>query len=193
MVWDSASNLTLYNLARQIPTYQKQMLPPGNRQRDAIQCIDTNGSQIITCGQERELKIWDAHSGRFLKKYDVASFTQEQIISLCLVGHDGALYIGSKDSNIYQIDVQKGKLCIVYEGHWSRVTKIFCLPEKDTMVSVSDSNIKVWDLQYDETIKNMNEHTSHVVYCKLKHGRTIVSISQTREFKEWDYITGDEA
>ena len=50
LVWDSASNLTLYNLARQIPAFQKQMLPPGNRQRDAIQCIDTNGSQIITCG-----------------------------------------------------------------------------------------------------------------------------------------------
>lgn len=72
----------------------------------------------------------------------------------------GYLYIGSKDTNIYQIDVVKGKLCIVYEGHWSRVSQIFCIPEKDIMVSVSDSNIKVWDLQYDETIKNMNEHTS---------------------------------
>ena len=72
----------------------------------------------------------------------------------------GILYLGSKDSNIYQIDIIRGKLCIVYEGHWARVSMTYQVPNKDILVTVSESNAKVWDLQYDECIKNMNEHTA---------------------------------
>lgn len=31
------------------------------------------------------------------------------------------LFLGSKDMNVYLIDIAKGKLCVVYEGHWSNV------------------------------------------------------------------------
>lgn len=79
----------------------------------------SNG-QLISCSLERELRVWDLKSGKFLKKYDLASFTQEAVTSLKL-SSDGKLLLGSKDSNIYQIDIVRGKLCIVYEGHWSRI------------------------------------------------------------------------
>ena len=75
------------------------------------------------------------------------------------------LYLGSKDSNVYLIDIVKGKLCIVYEGHWSRVNHIYMLPGKDTLITVAESNVKVWDLEYDECIKNMNTHEGNIVFC----------------------------
>lgn len=62
------------------------------------------------------------------------------------------------------IDINKGKLCVVYEGHWNRVTQIYTIPDKDILLTVSESNVKVWDLEYDECIKNMNEHNSSIVY-----------------------------
>ena len=79
-------------------------------------------------------------------------------------------------SLVYLIDISKGKLCVVYEGHWSklliftviilidRVTAIYTIPNKDILITISESNIKVWDLEYDECIKNMNEHNSSIVY-----------------------------
>jgi WD40 repeat protein len=103
--------------------------------------------------------------------------------------HD-MLFLGSKDANVYQIDIQKGKLCIVFEGHWSKITSIHLIPEQDIMITISDYNIKVWDLQYDETIVTMNEHTSLVVYCTLKCGNTLITISQGHEYKEWDLVSG---
>jgi WD40 repeat protein len=51
--------------------------------------------------------------------------------------------------NIYLIDVLKGKLCVVYEGHWSRVNLITEVPYQDILITVSESNIKVWDLEKD--------------------------------------------
>lgn len=102
------------------------------------------------------------------------------------------LLLGSKDSNIYQIDINKGKLCVVYEGHWSKVNLTYSLPEKDILISVSESNIKVWDLQHDECIKDMNEHTSTVILCRQapQNSFNIVTISQNYEYKEWNYTTG---
>jgi WD40 repeat protein len=89
------------------------------------------------------------------------------------------LFLGSKDMNVYLIDISKGKLCVVYEGHWSRVNLIKQVENKDLLLTVSESNIKIWDLEYDECIKNMNEHTSPVVYCESCHHNklNIVTIS----------------
>ena len=103
------------------------------------------------------------------------------------------LFLGSKDMNVYLIDIEKGKLCVVYEGHWSRVTSIYTLPGTDILVTLSESNIKVWDLEYDECIKNMNDHSSIIVYCQMSHNNEqyVITISQSLEYKEWNYVTGD--
>jgi WD40 repeat protein len=120
----------------------------------------------VSCSLDRELRVWDIDSSTFIKKYDLASFTNEAVTSIKLLTQ-GMLLLGSKDSNIYMIDTLNGKLSIIYEGHWSRVNLIYILPQRDTMISVAESNIKVWDLEYDECIKNMNDHTSLVIYCQL--------------------------
>ncbi len=37
---------------------------------------------------------------------------------------ENMLFLGSKDMNVYLIDISKGKLCVVYEGHWSKFSLI---------------------------------------------------------------------
>jgi WD40 repeat protein len=105
----------------------------------------------------------------------------------------GTVFLGSKDSNIYQIDIVKGKLCIVYEGHWSRIHLTYLVPQRDILVTVAESNCKVWDLQYDECIKNMNEHTTIVIFCRVHHEnpKNMVTISQNYEYKVWNFTTGN--
>lgn len=56
----------------------------------------------------------------FIKKYDLSSFTAENITSMKLGKDENMLFLGSKDMNVYLIDISKGKLCVVYEGHWSK-------------------------------------------------------------------------
>ena len=94
--------------------------------------------------------------------------------------------------NVYLINISKGKLCVVYEGHWNKVTSIYAVPRTDILVTLSESNIKVWDLEYDECIKNMNEHSSLVVYIQqLKTDeQQVMTISEQFELKVWNYVTG---
>lgn len=110
------------------------------------------------------MRIWRRDNGTFIKKYDLSSFTGENITAMKLGKDETMLFLGSKDMNVYLIDIAKGKLCVVYEGHWNRVTSIYTIPNKDILITISESNIKVWDLEYDECIKNMNEHNSSIVY-----------------------------
>ena len=44
---------------------------------------------------------------------------------------------------------------------------LYIVPEQDTLISISESNCKVWDLTYDEATFNMNEHKAPIICCKL--------------------------
>ena len=47
------------------------------------------------------------------------------------------------------------------------MTSIYIPPEKEIMLTLAESNVKVWDLEFDECIRNMNEHDSLIVYCAV--------------------------
>jgi len=117
-----------------------------HKKQDQIQCLDLSQTNILTCSLDLELKVWTI-DGKFQKKYDLKSFTNETIISMKMT--QSGLFLGCKDMSVYLIDVLKGKLCVVYEGHWSRVNLISEVPYKDILITVSESNIKVWDIEKD--------------------------------------------
>jgi len=195
-IWDKGGVLVLFNFLKHLDSQSKESHIPSHRRYDPVVCIDVteklDSNQIISCSLDRDLRVWDRATGVFVKKYDLSSFTAENVSAIKLAKTEGMLFLGSKDMNVYLIDVQRGKLCVVYEGHWSRVTSIYTIPGKDILVTLSESNIKVWDLEYDECIKNMNDHSSLIVYCAISHksDQHILTISQSLEYKEWNYVTG---
>jgi WD40 repeat protein len=84
----------------------------------------------------------------------------------------------------------------VYEGHWNKVNIIHTIPERDILITVSESNIKVWDLEYDECIKNMNDHESsiiHVSQYEQKSQQHILTIGSNFEMRLWNYETGEDS
>jgi WD40 repeat protein len=144
-VWDANSTLSFFSFASSLSAEVKSRQPPSHKKDDLIQSLEMNSGQVISCSLNRELRIWDSASGKFVKKYDLASFTQETVTTMTLAPN-GILFLGAKDHNIYQINIMKGRLNIVYEGHWSRVNIIYHLQKFDIMVTAADSNIKLWDL-----------------------------------------------
>ena len=98
--------------------------------------------------------------------------------------------------NVYMIDIGKGKLSVVYEGHWNKVSVIYTIPDRDILITVSESNIKVWDLQYDECIKNMNDHNSTIIHVS-KHkddsSQHILTMGSNSELRLWNYETGEDS
>jgi len=194
-VSDKRGVTVLFNFLKLLDQ-SKENLVPCNRRYDPVVCIEVthklDPNSIISCSQDRDLRIWSRESGVFIKKYDLSSFTGENITSMKLGKDENMLFLGSKDMNVYLIDISKGKLCVVYEGHWNRVTSIYTIPNKDVLVTISESNIKVWDLEYDECIKNMNEHNSSIVYVSQAPNQSdeVMTIGQSFELKTWNYVTG---
>lgn len=81
---------------------------------------------------------------------------------------DRGLYLGSKDTNLYLIDIKKGKLRVVYEGHWQKINLVYQIwDQPHIIITVSESNVKVWDTEKDVCVLNMNEHTSTIVFCEI--------------------------
>ena len=59
----------------------------------------------------------ESTTGLFLKKYDLNSFTAENVSTIKLGKSEDMLFLGSKDMNVYLIDVARAKLSVVYEGN----------------------------------------------------------------------------
>jgi WD40 repeat protein len=171
LIADKSQNLIMFNFIKLLDTAKENQVP-ANRKYDPVVSIDVTKSknkiehQIISCSHDRDLRIWNKSDGVFVKKYDLSSFLADNVQCIKLGKNEENLFLGSKDMNVYLINISKGKLCVVYEGHWNRVTSIYSVPETDILITISESNIKIWDLEYDECIKNMNEHSSMIVYIE---------------------------
>ena len=87
----------------------KEKFIPSHRRFDPVICIDVterlDSNQIISCSLDRDLRVWDRSNGVFVKKYDLSSFTAENISAIKLGKTEGMLFLGSKDMNVYLIDV----------------------------------------------------------------------------------------
>jgi len=95
-VSDKGGYTVLFNFMRHLDS-NRENLVPCNRSKGLIQfeigydpvvCIeiteklDTNS--IISCSQDRDLRIWRRDNGAFIKKYDLSSFTAENITAMKL-------------------------------------------------------------------------------------------------------------
>jgi WD40 repeat protein len=200
LISDKGGYVTLFNFLKNADPNSKGMQLSCNRRNDPVACLEiTHGleqDKIVSCSNDRDLRIWRKEDGVFSKKYDLSSFTNESITSMRLGKDQNMLFLGSKDMNVYLIDIGRGKLCVVYEGHWNKVNIIHTIPERDILITVSESNIKVWDLEYDECIKNMNDHEASIVHVsqyEQKSQQHILTIGSNFEMRMWNYETGEDS
>ena len=117
-VSDKAGFTVMFNFLKHLDQ-SKEYLVPCNRRYDPVVCIDVterlSENHIVSCSQDRDLRVWRRADGVFVKKYDLSSFTGESITAMKLGKDENMLFLGSKDMNVYLIDISKGKLCVVYE------------------------------------------------------------------------------
>lgn len=114
LISDKGGYVTLFNFLKNADPNSKGMQLSCNRRNDPVACIEvTNGleqEKIISCSNDRDLRIWKKEDGISSKKYDLSSFTNESITSMRLGKDQNMLFLGSKDMNVYLIDIGRGKL-----------------------------------------------------------------------------------
>ena len=89
----------------------------------------------------REVRFWDLNSRQHAPVHE-APIVHERG---CSVSPDGRrLAIGGSDGLITIWDLASRQILVVLEGHESLVVDVAFLGDDDTLVSVSDDQVRVW-------------------------------------------------
>ena len=139
---DSGGRVIIYDFTNKPIEQRRAMYIPSHKPDTTVNNVLITSTlrkteHILSCSMERELKIWNRDTGTFIKKYNLSSFTSnfiylyiyiyildEHVTCCCLSKKQQMVFVGCRDTNIYMLDLEKGKLCVVFEGHWS--TYLLC-------------------------------------------------------------------
>lgn len=130
-----------------------------NGHTSVIRAIDTthDGKQIVSAGDDKSIRVWDAASGKELRKMGgyIGSGSEGQAYALALSPDDKYLAVagwmslngnGYGDIRIYEF--QTGKLFKVLQSHASVVYDLDFSDDGKYLLSVSvDKSAKVWDMR----------------------------------------------
>ena len=125
-------------------------------------CTNASGSLIITSGQDRTVKIWQAC--RELKKRSQLIEHTDYISCLIVSEDDKFLYSGSADRTICKWDISKSKLVYKLIGHTQSVTAIGIFNKK--IISISeDRDMIIWKNEIIEKKVSFFEYLSCLCSC----------------------------
>ncbi|WP_181016053.1 serine/threonine-protein kinase [Pseudanabaena sp. BC1403] len=144
--------------------------------------------QIITAGQDKNIKIIDIASGKVVK---TLSGHTNLINNLAIAPASDLLVSGSYDNTVNLWQISTGKLLRSLTGHTDKIWGLAISPDGKQVVSASrDKTVKIWDVKTGENLKTL-EHPSGVT-CVLitPDGKRVISGSNDNLIRAWDIASG---
>ena len=110
------------------------------------------------------------------------------------------LYLGSKDTNIYKVNLNKGFSCeplgeqysmLIY-NKLAKVTRLIASEiTKGILICIAETNILIWNAYLKQRLAEFFEHKANVIYANdipiLPH--LIESIDESFKYIRWDWET----
>ncbi|NMF56475.1 serine/threonine-protein kinase [Pseudanabaena yagii] len=147
--------------------------------------------QIITAGQDKNIKIIDIPSGKVVKTF---SGHTNLINNLAIAPASDLLVSGSYDNTVNVWQLSTGRLLRLLKGHSDKIFGIAISPDGKQIVSASrDKTLRIWDAKTGETVKTLSGHLAGVT-CVLitPDGKHIISGSNDKSIRVWDIATGNQ-
>jgi serine/threonine protein kinase len=144
--------------------------------------------QIITAGQDKNIKIIDIATGKVLK---TLSGHTNLINNLAIATASDLLVSGSYDNTVNLWQISTGKLLRSQTGHTDKIWGLAISSDGKQVISASrDKTVKIWDVKTGENLKTL-EHPSAVT-CVLvtPDGKRVISGSNDNLIRVWDLDSG---
>ncbi|OIP77881.1 MAG: hypothetical protein AUK48_02975 [Oscillatoriales cyanobacterium CG2_30_44_21] len=148
-------------------------------------------TQIITAGQDKNIKVIDIASGKIAK---TLSGHTNLITSLAIAPASDRLVSGSYDNEVRLWQVSTGKLLQTLKGHEDRVLGVAISADGKYIVSASrDRTVRVWDAKTGKNLQKIKAH-SEAVTCVLisLDGKQIISGGNDKAIRGWDLASGKQ-
>jgi WD40 repeat protein/tRNA A-37 threonylcarbamoyl transferase component Bud32 len=151
-----------------------------------------NGRRIITCGDDKTIKLWDLTTGQQLMTFRGHS---SSIYALAVSPDGKHIASGSNEGIIKLWDVETGAEVITLGGHRYPILALAFSPDGKQVASGSDSydrNIVLWDAQTGTQLTTLRGHREVNALAYSPDGKRLASGSGDWTIKLWDVQTGTE-
>ncbi len=150
--------------------------------------VTPDGQYLFSSGEE-SVRVWEALSGKFLKR-----FSGREKVTVLGVSHDGQkIFAGCLDGLLRIYSWPLGRNVYSLSGHADAITTLAVSPDGGVLVSGSrDKMLRVWNVATGKMIHLLKGHTAAVTACAFaKNGRLLISVSRDRTARLWNVATGE--
>ncbi|XP_035382380.1 pre-mRNA-processing factor 17-like [Electrophorus electricus] len=108
-------------------------------------CFNNAGTQFLSAGYDRYLKLWDSETGQCISR-----FTNRKVLYCVKFNPDedkqNLFVAGMSEKKIVQWDIRSGEVVQEYDRHLGAVNTITFVDENRRFVSTSDDkSLRVWE------------------------------------------------
>ena len=135
-----------------------------------------DGRKIVTSSSDKTVRIWDADSGKELKKLEGHT---DSIWSAIFSPDGKKIVTASKDTTARIWDADSGKELKKLEGNTDFVRSVSFSPDgRKIVTSSSDKTVRIWDADSGKELKKLEGHTDSVWSAMFSpDGRKIATAS----------------
>jgi WD40 repeat protein len=156
----------------------------------ASAAISPDGRLVATGSWDRSAKIWDANTGRAIRKLEGQHAAYVNSVDF---SPDGAqLLTSSDDATACMWDVESGELVGRLSGHSDRVIGARYSPDGTRIITVSgDATARIWDRATGNLMATLEEHKREVLCGQFSSdGQRVITGGRDGTAKIWDATSG---
>jgi WD40 repeat protein len=144
--------------------------------------------QIITAGQDKNIKIIDIATGKVVK---TLSGHTNLINNLAISPASDLLVSGSYDSKVNLWQISTGKLLRSLTDHTDRIWGLAISPDGKQVVSASrDKTVRIWDVKTGKSLKILDHPSGVTCVLVTPDGKRVISGSSDNLIRVWDLASG---
>ena len=149
------------------------------------------GDLIVTGSWDNSAKIWNAQTGRVIRKLEGG---HTSFVNTAVFSPDGQFVLTASDDGTAKLwNVETGEVTKTLEGHNDRVRSATFSPKGEFIVTTSsDATARLWKADSGEFVREFQGHGYAVLCAEFsKDGRWLVTGSEDKTSRVWNVETAD--
>jgi WD40 repeat protein len=150
-------------------------------------CVSADGERVLTSGDDKTLRLWDAYTGKQLRVFTGHS---DHVYGAALSPDGKRVLSSSGDKTVRLWDVSTGKQLLTMTGHTHAVFSVGFGPDGKVLSGGTDGTVRLWDPSTGkqaavitallvQNVTYSDRARLAVTYCQLDHSKRL-----------WDLRTG---